>query len=324
MTDCFSLCLDTSASIVEVDGEEFVDSRTDERVCWRTLGSSGVRRRVTGGGLLCSGLVCLVRVVDLIDSATPGEYDDMEVGVEETLKGPGDSEYRVDGVVDRAYCGAGRGKISVGPTSSSYKRLSGTSISISGRARMEEVGGSVMPITVSENGSMYPPGMVFICCLSSWEDIDPSLGSEPCLPLDLPMLDGFLLNTLDRGLSALDDDVPDASEGVRVLPATSSLGSREEEDDCRSFLEDVAFGEKWVAVTEGVVGLRFCSFEWLDVGSLEATAAVGVTERCGRYDAISSYDLVGHSNQRLTSACTTGACVRRVTHEGIWSLVGGT
>jgi hypothetical protein len=72
---------------------------------------------VTGGGLLSSGLTCLVLVVDLIDSATPGEYDDMEFGVEDTLKGPGDSEYRVEGVAERAYCGVGSGSISVGPTS---------------------------------------------------------------------------------------------------------------------------------------------------------------------------------------------------------------
>jgi hypothetical protein len=41
----------------------------------------------------------------------------MDVGVEETLKGPGDSEYRVDGVAESAYCGVGRGRISVGPIS---------------------------------------------------------------------------------------------------------------------------------------------------------------------------------------------------------------
>jgi hypothetical protein len=47
----------------------------------------------------------------------PGEYDDIDVGVEETLNGPGDPEYLVEGVADRAYCGVGRGKISVGPIS---------------------------------------------------------------------------------------------------------------------------------------------------------------------------------------------------------------
>ena len=41
------------------------------------------------------------------------------------------------------------------------------------------------------------------------------------------MLEGFLLNTFDRGLSTVDVDDPETREGVRVLPATSSLGRRE-------------------------------------------------------------------------------------------------
>jgi hypothetical protein len=56
-----------------------------------------------------------MRVLLFVDNATPGEYEDMDVGVEDTLKGPGDSEYRVEGVVERAYCGAGSGRMSVGP-----------------------------------------------------------------------------------------------------------------------------------------------------------------------------------------------------------------
>jgi hypothetical protein len=47
----------------------------------------------------------------------PGEYEDIDVGVEETLNGPGDPEYRVEGVAESAYCGVGSGKISVGPIS---------------------------------------------------------------------------------------------------------------------------------------------------------------------------------------------------------------
>lgn len=81
------------------------------------------------GGLLCKGLVCLILEEALFDKITPGEYEDIEVGVEETLKGPGDSEYRVDGVVERVYCGVGSGKISVGPASKSYWPLYGISIS---------------------------------------------------------------------------------------------------------------------------------------------------------------------------------------------------
>jgi hypothetical protein len=48
----------------------------------------------------------------LIDRAAVGEYDDIDVGVEDTLNGPGDSEYRVEGVVETAYCGFGGDKIS--------------------------------------------------------------------------------------------------------------------------------------------------------------------------------------------------------------------
>jgi hypothetical protein len=77
--------------------------------------SSGVLCRVTGG-LLCNGLACLVRC-EFLDIAVPGEYDDMDVGVEETLNGPGDPEYRVEGVAESAYCGVGSGRISVGPIS---------------------------------------------------------------------------------------------------------------------------------------------------------------------------------------------------------------
>lgn len=41
------------------------------------------------------------------------------MGVDDTLKGPGDSEYLVEGVADKAYCGVGSGRISVGPMSQS-------------------------------------------------------------------------------------------------------------------------------------------------------------------------------------------------------------
>ena len=87
-----SLVLTPSASIVEADDEEVEDSRTAERACFcLTTASSGVRCLVTGG-LPCKGLACLTRVVFLEDRATPGEYEDIDVGVEDTLKGPGDSE----------------------------------------------------------------------------------------------------------------------------------------------------------------------------------------------------------------------------------------
>jgi hypothetical protein len=53
----------------------------------------------------------------LRDKVVPGEYDDIEVGVDDTLKGPGDPEYLVDGVAESAYCGVGSCRISVGPIS---------------------------------------------------------------------------------------------------------------------------------------------------------------------------------------------------------------
>ena len=76
---------------MEAEDEDVEDSRTIESVCGcRMLPSSGVRCRVTGG-LLCKGLACRVRS-EVLDNVTAGEYDDMDVGVEETLNGPGDSE----------------------------------------------------------------------------------------------------------------------------------------------------------------------------------------------------------------------------------------
>lgn len=54
------------------------------------------------GGLLSNGLACRTLVVVLLVRAAPGEYEDIDVGVEDTLNGPGDSEYLVEGVVESA------------------------------------------------------------------------------------------------------------------------------------------------------------------------------------------------------------------------------
>lgn len=101
---------------VEADDDEVDDSRTVDSVCGcRLLLSSEFLCRVTGGRL-CRGLICFVRT-DVRESEVPGEYDDIDVGVDDVLNAPGDSEYRVDGVTESAYCGAGRGRMSVGPIS---------------------------------------------------------------------------------------------------------------------------------------------------------------------------------------------------------------
>lgn len=147
-----------SILIVEPDDDEVEDSRTEGSIC-----SSGVLC-LAMGGRLWSGLVWRARKVALLESEAPGEceYEDIEVGVEETLKGPGDSEYRVEGVVESTYWGAGGGSISVGPTSRSYVETNGSSASGSTGAKIVEDDGRDMPSTVSENGSLYPPGIAFI------------------------------------------------------------------------------------------------------------------------------------------------------------------
>lgn len=109
-----------SWTTVDADDEELGDSLSAGAACLcRLAGSSRASCRETGG-FECKGLTCRIRDALLFEKTVPGEYDDMDVGVDDTLKGPGDSEYLVDGVVDRAYWGVGSGKISVGSTSESW------------------------------------------------------------------------------------------------------------------------------------------------------------------------------------------------------------
>jgi hypothetical protein len=171
----------------------------------------------------------------------------MEVGVEEILNGLGDSEYRVEGVVDTAYCGAGGGSISVGPTSQSYGTLCGSSISGPERAKIVEDGGKDMPSTVSENGSLYPPGIPFIIRPSSRDDMDGFFVRESCLVVPTPM-PGCFLNPFGLRASVVEAADPDASDGVRVLPKASGLGSRDDEV-LRADLEAVNCGVAWVIGT---------------------------------------------------------------------------
>ena len=90
---CFAFC--RSACTVEVDDEDGAAERTDEEPC-----SSSAILLV---GLFDNGLACRKRGAGLLGSATPGEYDDIEVGVDDMLNRLGDSEYPVDGVVEGAY-----------------------------------------------------------------------------------------------------------------------------------------------------------------------------------------------------------------------------
>lgn len=103
----FSLSLPplSEARRVEVDEDE--DSRTVESPGESMLPvASSVSFRDVDG-LLRAGLCCPAPepFLEAAESRTPGEWEDIEVGVEVMLKGPG--EYPVDGVADNAYIGVG-------------------------------------------------------------------------------------------------------------------------------------------------------------------------------------------------------------------------
>jgi hypothetical protein len=57
--------------------------------------------------------------------------------------------------------------------------------------------------------------------------MESSLTRKVCLLPTTPTLVCFLLSTLERGLSMVEADDPDARDGVRMLMGTSSLGKRE-------------------------------------------------------------------------------------------------
>jgi hypothetical protein len=183
----------------------------------------------------------------------------------------------------------------------------GSSTSGSEGAKIVEEEGRDMPNTVSENGSLYPPGIALISTFSSGDDMDASLVLDRCRTLPVPILDCFFLSTFDRGLSIVDAEEPEMRDGVRALSGTSSFGRRDEEVcifDLDAGTRETAWVIGTVAVvlpwrrtaTEGFeasarwpaacllgcdcsypVGSFFCNFA---AGS--CVAAVGVTERCGR------------------------------------------
>ena len=82
---------DVSARTVEVVDADVEDSRTVESPeAEPALEVSASLNRDTGV-LPCSGLTCLTRV-EVFDSGCPGEYEVIDVAVDEMLKAPGDSE----------------------------------------------------------------------------------------------------------------------------------------------------------------------------------------------------------------------------------------
>lgn len=79
------------------------------------------------------------------------------------------------------------------------------------------------------------------------------------------MLVGFLLSTFDRGLSTVEVDDPDTSEGVRVVPTASSFGRRDDET-CHRVLDTAVLQRTERARTE--VGL----LPWRDLPASEGFA----------------------------------------------------
>lgn len=111
--------------------------------------------------------------------------------------------------------------------------------------------GNEIPRTVSEKGSLNPPGRTIAGRSSSKEDNESSFKCEADLLAATPMLDGFLRKTFDPGLSTVDADDPETRDGVRVVATTSSLGSRDEEN-CREVFDKVEDGGERGDSTVGV------------------------------------------------------------------------
>lgn len=99
--------------MVDEDDDEVADSLTAVRplLCEGMISSAGNFLLDTGGRLLV-GLICLLKGA-LIDVPTPGDCDDMDVGVEVRLKFPGDSERRVDDPLSWTNVGVGCGRVGV-------------------------------------------------------------------------------------------------------------------------------------------------------------------------------------------------------------------
>ncbi len=99
--------------MVDEDDDEVADSLTAVRplFCEGMISSAGNFLLVTGGRLLV-GLICPLNGA-LIGVPTPGDCDDIVVGVEVLLKLPGDSERRVDDSLPWTNVGVGCGRLGV-------------------------------------------------------------------------------------------------------------------------------------------------------------------------------------------------------------------
>jgi hypothetical protein len=116
------------------------------------------------GGLFLVGLGCLVRILPIFVGWTiPGEYEDMDVGVDVGLQGPGESEYLVEGLLtDAEIAGVGGfcfgGAFVVKPANSGTIGRGSSALLRGSIVGIEDVGGRAIPRTASGYGSLYPPG----------------------------------------------------------------------------------------------------------------------------------------------------------------------
>ena len=100
------LSIRSTALIVDDEDEDVVDSRSTGRPCG--LGSSFCSKLppilcLVTGGRLCAELIGgLILDTNLGGYVIPGECEEMDVGVDVLLKGPGDSEARVEALLLRA------------------------------------------------------------------------------------------------------------------------------------------------------------------------------------------------------------------------------
>lgn len=106
-----------SGLMVDEDEDEVADSRTDARPVVRGAAFSSRAIRsiplVETGGRLRVGLVVLGLKGAFKGVGTPGDWDDIDVGVEVRLNAPGDSDRRVEEPLSWPWVGVGGGSVDV-------------------------------------------------------------------------------------------------------------------------------------------------------------------------------------------------------------------